>query len=101
MFFSAWSLTIKFASAIGGWLSLYALSLIGFDASVGAANSPEAIRGLKLIYTFLPASIFIIAALVIWRYPITRERQSRIRAAIDRRGARRALTAAATEHHEP
>lgn len=94
MFFSAWSLTIKFAQAIGGWLSLYALSLIGFDASAGAANTPEAIWDLKLVYAFLPMAIFIIAALVIWNYPITRERQSRIRAAIDRRDARRALAAA-------
>lgn len=94
MFFSAWSLTIKFAQAIGGWLSLYALSVIGFDARAGAANSPEAIWDLKLVYAFLPMAIFIIAALVIWNYPITRERQSRIRAAIDRRDARRALAAA-------
>lgn len=102
MFFSAWSLTIKFAQAIGGWLSLYALSLIGFDASAGAANTPEAIWGLKLVYAFLPSAIFVTAAVVIWKYPITRERQARIRGAIDRRdtrrqGRRRALAESAAE----
>lgn len=89
MYFSAWSLANKLAGALGGTLSLYALSLIGFDAGAGAANTPEAIAGLKYIYAFLPASIFIVAGFIIWRYPITRERQTRIRAAIDRRDTRR------------
>jgi Na+/melibiose symporter-like transporter len=57
--------------------------------------------GLKFTYALLPTSIFIIAGLIIWNYPLTRERQQRIRDAIDRRDARRqssaeAATAAAT-----
>ena len=95
MFFSAWSIATKFAGSIGGSLGLWALAMIDFDAARGAVNTPEAIMGLKFVYAFLPASIFMIAGLVIWKYPITRERQARIRAAIDRRDARRARVAAA------
>jgi Na+/melibiose symporter-like transporter len=90
-FFSAWSLVTKMASSLGGWLALQALALFGFDAANGAQNTPEALMGLRLTFAVLPPIVFVIAAGVIWGYPITKERQERIRAAIDRREARRAL----------
>ena len=34
---------------------------MGYNALGGATNAPEAILGLKLVYAFLPAAIFIIA----------------------------------------
>jgi Na+/melibiose symporter-like transporter len=89
-FFSAWSLVTKLASSLGGWLALQALALVGFDASNGAQNTPEALMGLRLTFAVLPALLFVAAAFVMWSYPITRERQARLRAAIDRRNARRA-----------
>ncbi len=89
IYFAAWSLVIKFANTVGAWLGLWALSLVGYNALGGATNAPEAILGLKLVYAFLPAAIFILAAVVIWNYPLTRQRQARIRAAIDRRTERR------------
>jgi len=89
MFFSAWSLATKAAGSVGGSLGLWALAWIGFDAGRGAFNTPEAIAGLKYVYVFLPASIFILAGVVIWKYPLDRERQARIRAAIERRDNRR------------
>jgi Na+/melibiose symporter-like transporter len=88
-FFSAWSLVTKLASSLGGWLALQSLALFGFDAANGAQNTPDALMGLRLTFAVLPAIIFVIAAAVIWRYPITKERQARIRAAINRRTLRR------------
>jgi GPH family glycoside/pentoside/hexuronide:cation symporter len=92
-FFASWSLVTKLASSLGAWLSLQALALFGFDASNGAQNTPEALMGLRLTFAVLPALIFVVAALVMWSYPITRERQARLRAAIDRRNARLATPA--------
>ncbi len=92
-YFSAWSLATKGASSLGATLGLWALGWVGYEASKGSLNSAEAIQGLKYVYTFLPTSIFVLAALIIWKYPITKERQTRIRAAIDRRDARRARMA--------
>lgn len=89
MYFSAWSLVTKAASSIGASAGLWTLSFLGFDAAPGAANTPDAIMGLKVTYALLPTTIFVIAAFVVWNYPISRERQQRIRAAIDRRTARR------------
>jgi Na+/melibiose symporter-like transporter len=95
MFFSAWSIATKAAGTLGGSLGLWALAWIGFDAGRDALNTPEAIAGLRYVYVFLPSTMFILAGLVIWKYPMTRERQTRIRAAIDRRDARRSAAALA------
>jgi Na+/melibiose symporter-like transporter len=89
MYFSAWSLATKAAGSLGGSLGLWALAWIGFDAGREALNTPEALEGLRYVYAFLPTSIFVLAGVVIWKYPLTRERQARIRGAIDRREARR------------
>ena len=94
MFFSSWSLATKAAGSIGASLGLYALSLMGFDASANAENSEQAIMGLKYSYAILPAVMFVLAGLIVWNYPLSRERQKRIRGAIDRREVRRAASAA-------
>jgi GPH family glycoside/pentoside/hexuronide:cation symporter len=93
-FFSSWSLVTKMASSLGAWLALQSLALFGFDAANGAQNTPEALMGLRLTFAVLPAIVFLLAAAVVWRYPITKERQERIRAAIDRRTVRRQTAAA-------
>jgi Na+/melibiose symporter-like transporter len=96
MFFSAWSLATKLASSLGASLGLWALGWVGFDASLGMGNTPGAIMGMKYVYALLPAAIFILAGVVIWNYPLNKERQQRIRAAIDRREIRRARIEAST-----
>lgn len=82
-FFSAWSLVMKLASSLGSWLALQSLAWFGFNAANGAQNTPEALMGLRLTIGILPASMFVLAAIVVWGYPITKERQRDIRAQID------------------
>jgi GPH family glycoside/pentoside/hexuronide:cation symporter len=86
--FSAWSLATKLASSLGGSLGLWALAWVGFDASLGTGNTPDALMGVKYVYALLPAAIFILATIVIWNYPLDRAAQQRIRAEIDLRAAR-------------
>ena len=62
---------------------------------------PEGTAVFTESYAVLPAIIFVIAAVVVWRYPITKERQERIRAAIDRRTARRARAQAQSPDERP
>jgi len=68
--------------------------MIGYDAAAGAENSEIAIMGLKYSYAILPAVLFVAAGLIVWNYPLSRQRQRRIRASIDRRDERRAAVAA-------
>jgi Na+/melibiose symporter-like transporter len=84
LFFSAWSLVMKMASSLGGWVALQSLAWFGFDAANGAQNTPEALFGLRLTIGILPAGIFVLAAIAAWRYPITRERQLHVRELIRR-----------------
>ena len=79
LFFSAWSLVMKLAASVGTWLALQSLAWFGFDAANGAQNTPEALFGLRLTIGILPASLFVLAVIVVWRYPITREKQQRVR----------------------
>ena len=77
--FSAWSLVMKLASSVGSWLALQSLAWFGFDAANGAQNTPEALFGLRLTIGILPATLFVLAVIVVWRYPITRDQQQRVR----------------------
>ncbi len=96
-FFSAWSLVTKAASSIGSWVALQSLALFGFNALNGAENTPEALLGLRLTYAIVPIFFYLAAVAVIWNYPITKERQERIRIAIDKRQVRRDAAAQLAE----
>ena len=82
LFFSAWSLVMKLASSVGAWIALQSLAWFGFDAANGAQNTPEALFGLRVTIGILPASLFVLAVIVVWRYPITRQQQQEIRSQI-------------------
>lgn len=88
-FFATWSFTQKMSAALGGWIALNILGLIGFEPQLGPDNSFEHMLGLRLLFTIPPALLFFVAAALIWRYPITEQRHQRMRAALERRNQRR------------
>lgn len=94
-FFATWSFTAKMSAAVGGWIALNVLGIIGFDPQLGAGNSEEHMLGLRLLFTIPPAILFFIAAAIVWNYPITAARHERMRATIARRDARRVAKATA------
>ncbi len=89
-FFATWSFTAKMSAAVGGWIALNILALIGFVPQLGADNSTEHMLGLRILFTVPPAILFFTAAAIIWNYPITEERHARMREALERRAERRA-----------
>jgi len=72
--------TAKLGYAIPVGLLYPILSLIGFDPKPGAANSESAIAGLELLFIGPPMLLAALAAFAIWRWPITAEAHSAIRA---------------------
>ena len=80
LFFSSWSFTSKLAGSIGTWLALTALSWISFNTGADAYNSPSQLFGLKFLFSTLPSLFFLIAIIIIWKYPITEEMHSKIQA---------------------
>ena len=89
-FFATWSFTAKMSAAVGGWIALNILGLMGFDPQLGADNSEVHMLGLRLLFTMPPAILFFVAAAIVWNYPITAVRHARMREAISRRNIRRA-----------
>jgi Na+/melibiose symporter-like transporter len=93
LYFSVWGLLKKGANALGGALGLVAVAFFGFDPLadpelVGTAegNSASSLMWLAVLYSIVPAGFKFIALPFIWNYPLTEERQVRIRARLDRRG---------------
>ena len=58
--------------------------LVGFNPS--GDNSPETVSGVMLVFVGVPVASFAFAALLIWRYPITRAEQVKAAEAINAGG---------------
>ncbi len=79
IFFSLLLTTEKLGIAVAA-LSFNILAGIGFVP--GGENTPRALWGLMLLFTVGPAIFHALAALIIWRYPLTKARQAELRAQI-------------------
>lgn len=93
LYFSVWGMTKKGGTALGGALALAAIQFLGFDPQADPAlggtvsgNSETSLVWLTLLYAIIPAAFKIAALPFIWGYPLTEERQMRIRGRIERRG---------------
>lgn len=69
--------------------SYAALALFGFEASLGAANAPEAMRALDVIFVGGPVLFYLCVAIMLRNFPIDEARQRALRTAIDQRRAHR------------
>jgi glycoside/pentoside/hexuronide:cation symporter, GPH family len=92
LFFSAWGIVQKGAAAIALFIALTAVDLFGFDATADPSlrntmdgNSNNAIFGLALMYSVVPTLFKISTLPFIWNYPLTEERQIRIRGYLERK----------------
>jgi glycoside/pentoside/hexuronide:cation symporter, GPH family len=84
-FFSTWSFTAKLSGSLGGWIALTGLAWVSFDATPGAANDADQLLGLRLLFALLPSAFFLLAAAIIWRYPITEARHAEMRSELEAR----------------
>ncbi len=106
LYFSVWGMLLKGGVAAGGALALFLVGIFGFDAQADPAlartpdgNSETSLLVLTLCYSIIPALIKFIALPFIWHYPLTKERQARIRERIERRGV--AISATGGEPARP
>jgi Na+/melibiose symporter-like transporter len=73
----------KLALAVGVGLALPLAAGLGFD--VAAPGTAASIRALDWVGLILPGFVAIAAAMVLWNYPITRERHAILRKWLARR----------------
>ncbi len=91
-YIAIWSLGQKFVMALALLISLQLLEWFGFDPQ--GNNGPAELNALSYIYVLPPWLFYAIAVVILWRYPISATRLSRIRAAFDRRDQRQAAKSA-------
>lgn len=87
LFFSTWSFTAKMSGSLGGSIAIYGLALVGFDALPGAFNNADQLFGLRFLFALFPSLFFLAAGAVIWKYPITKERHTEMRAELEAKAA--------------
>jgi Na+/melibiose symporter-like transporter len=86
LFFSVFSISIKAAMAAAVGVALPLVAYLGFDPRA-AANTPQALRGLLLVFALGPALSHLVSALLISGFPLDANAHADIR----RRLAERAL----------
>jgi Na+/melibiose symporter-like transporter len=80
--------TTKLAQAGAIFLTFnLALTAVGYQAKEGAVNTPEAIRGLELVYIIGPIFFVMVAGACFVGYRLTADRHAEIRRKLDERDA--------------
>lgn len=85
VFFAGMGVIVNIGMALGQFLSLNLLGLVGYQAAAGAVNGPEQLLWLRVFYALLPSALLACCVWLTWRYPLTAERHARIRRHLDRR----------------
>lgn len=78
LIFSSSSMAQKFGGALGSAAVMWLLAAIGYDTAATTTQTPEAISGLRLLISILPAAISLISLLFIILYPLTTRRMQDI-----------------------
>ena len=78
LIFSSSSMAQKFGGAFGTSAVLWLLAAFGFNTAEGAVQTPDAIEGLRLLISWIPAGIAALSAIFIFMYPLTTKRMKEI-----------------------
>ena len=70
LIFSSSSMAQKFGGALGGAAVMWLLSGFGFNTENGAIQTEDAIEGLRLLMSWIPAGVAALSALFIFIYPL-------------------------------
>ena len=78
LIFSSASMAQKFGGAVGGAAVMWLLAAFGYNTTAGAVQTPEAINGLKILMSWIPAAVAAIACVCTFFYPLTKSRMEKI-----------------------
>lgn len=78
LIFSSASMAQKFGGAVGGAAVMWLLAAFGYNTTAGAVQTPEAIEGLKILMSWIPAAVAAIACVCTFFYPLTKSRMEKI-----------------------
>jgi Na+/melibiose symporter-like transporter len=95
LYFSLWGMVNKAAVALGVLLATNGVAWFGFDPTI-ADNTDAAKMSVAVLYSIGPAILACVALPLLWKYPLSKQRQERMRAHIHRRDTRRLKAVTAT-----
>ena len=76
LIFSSASMAQKFGGAFGGAAVMWMLAAFGYDTTAGAVQTETAITGLRILMSWIPAAVAALAILVVWFYPLTKQKMA-------------------------
>jgi Na+/melibiose symporter-like transporter len=91
-YFSVLGFLSKVATSVGG-AALVILSIVGYDTGREAANGPDELRWLAILYAIVPTVALLTALQLCWTWPLTAARHARVRRILDKRANRMRATA--------
>ncbi|MDX3884808.1 MAG: MFS transporter [Sphingomonas sp.] len=86
LFFSVFSISMKAAMAAAVGVALPLVAWLGFDPT-SAENTPEALRGLLLVFALGPAIAHLVSAALVHGFPLDAAAHAEIRKSLDQRDA--------------
>jgi glycoside/pentoside/hexuronide:cation symporter, GPH family len=81
------TLTGKAGYALAVGITFFGLSLVGYDAKLGAGNSASSIAGLTYLFIGIPVFTSIVGAIILRGYPIDAARTAALQVEIEQRRA--------------
>jgi Na+/melibiose symporter-like transporter len=85
LYYSMLQLSSKLASGLAIFIGFSFLTMFGFDPGLGSENAAEALQRLRYLIVALPIVAYGAVIAMMWRYPISRERQGEMRSLIEER----------------
>jgi Na+/melibiose symporter-like transporter len=83
LYYSMLTMTNKIGYAVAVGVIYPILDWIGFVP--GGINTPETITTLKYIFVFTPIPIWLLAAIIMWNFPLDSKKQEHLRRLLDER----------------
>lgn len=72
--------TVKIGSAAAVFVTFPVLQAMGFDPTAKGVDT--GLDGLSVLFSAVPAAMAMVAAYIVWKFPLTAERHAEIRAAL-------------------
>lgn len=80
LIFSSSSMAQKFGGAFGASAVMWILAAFGFNTEEGAVQTADAVEGIRLLMSWIPAAVAVISAIFVFIYPLTTKRMKEINA---------------------
>ena len=78
LIFSSASMAQKFGGAFGGYAVMALLAAFGYNTAAGAVQTAEAVKGLWILMSWVPAAVAALAIIIVFFYPLTKKRMEKI-----------------------